>query len=213
MELSCSPDSVGILSFLWPDLPLYKDVVPLADSCVGFVFYSDAKLPDHLSGRTDIVRVGTSGGIRLDSREGIVEFFKGKGVCFSESRSVYLSQLEGEQFFREVKILSLAHIPRAKEEEVITYVRILDNLFKGFKVSYPLYRKSGLHYKAIVSALLTMMSKVERYGDPSHSPNYRDVLYRSVSHLTKFKQSIVDYVDSDMGEADFLEFLFKVGEL
>lgn len=204
---SCQEKNSGILSLLWPGVPVYQDELPYFLPEGKVVFYAD-RSP---RGETlDVIRVRKEqDSIEIDTRNGFLEAIHREREPLDSWETKAFSDLDRDDFWVFAKSRLVTQIPkRYFESRPVgkTYL-LLEVLFNGFPYSYPVYRSLNLPHQKVMSQLINMMITASKPLSKEMDPRYTLLLMRSSKNMASFKVKLLQYIQSQQTEHDFLSFL------
>lgn len=200
-------DDYNLVSFLWPDYKwvFYPYSPFIQEKKLIVVCNNDLDLyPD----KTCIYLTKHSG-VKVDSKAGMVETLGQRWALDEKLKDTLLSMEEGE-FWPAVKYFWLmGTLPSGTltSEGSSSIFYLFKSLFQSFPESYRLYRTMGRPYQVVFSSLLSMMLKTKaEFVDGSDY--YRKVLRENRTYYAHFRKCVVEYIESELKEVDFISFLF-----
>lgn len=164
------------------------------------------------TGGFHVVLISQFKGKSLKVRVNFLEFIKEYHILGEKSRREAESLGEGEFWEGFKSILLLGRVLRKRQEGSL--FDLFGELFKSFKESYSIYRKTGINHGVVFSSLLTMMLKAKNLeaDQVGISIPYRKVLMRNRGGLKKYQGSVLGYLESPQMEEDFILFLYQCSE-
>lgn len=202
-KLVISSKDRGIVSFLFPGLPIYDGVVPPFSPHKSYVIFSSKDI--EYSGKF-IVQVKPFGDPKVDTVQGFLSF-----LSLSKKVEEYLSSLDEEAFWKTAKLFRfLGGSSASFLEGRSTVFNLFVSLFEEYGVSYSIYRGLKESHRVVFSSLLTMMLKTRMVETLSVSSGYKRALIKNRQYMRQYSGSVIEYIDTEMEEEDFLSFLFAV---
>ena len=199
----------GMVSFLCPGRRVYTD----RDGFVGDkrIIYDSV---GSYRGRSDqdVVYIRPSGGWAVDTREGFLRYMSDyQGLVLSEGVRAYLNALADDEFWGVVKRWSyLGKVPRMREVDGRYMFDLYSEVFRSFPKAYAIYRRSGQSHRLVFSSLLTMVLKSLPGAMPLVSDGYKRLLLKNRRFVPRYRRKVLDYLDSDMQELDFVSFMYEL---
>ncbi|MCK9325334.1 MAG: hypothetical protein M0P69_07535 [Bacteroidales bacterium] len=210
---SVSQDNEGLLSFLYPDRLILRneEIGGFIPSGVPLIVYTERKnepYPDR-----DCIIISHFNSTKLDTVDGLLEVL-GTRVKLRTDFVAYLRALDWLEF---LELFKLVWVSRAIPDWFVekaggTVFDLFKVMFESFYQSYPVYRKLGKSHSALCSALLTMMIRCMEDKQVGVSISYWKALQANKTYLGYFKTCILDYVDSQMQETDFISLLYRLSQ-
>lgn len=209
-KIKISREQEGLAVFLFPDRVVIRE-----PQFAGFALrnkilvLSSRKIPEDLP---DCVQV-TPSGEEIDNPEAFIKFLREKGISVSKASEMSLMVLDEETFWKTAKIIWVTKRDSdcSVGEKESTF-ELFRTLFNGFADVYRVWRSISSPYPVVFSALCTMMARTVNPQAPGISPGYRKVLIQNKTYLAVYQRAVLDYLDTDKTEEDFIEFLMNCSE-
>lgn len=148
--------------------------------------------------------------VKLDSREGFIRFLQSRGVKITEDHQKDLSSLEDTDFWPLAKLMYITGKYEAPEvARTGSIFQLFKGLFDSYAESYKSFRYAGVSHKQAFSSLLTMMLKTQHADTITASPFYKKALLANKLYYGYFQKAVLNYLDSEMKEPDFLALLLE----
>jgi hypothetical protein len=205
----------ALLAIAFPNVPWVRAGMAVAMSFVTakrlIVFSEDDLLPQFSD--AEVIQIASTAAIALNTRNGFLRFLASKGVRPTRYQLRQMLVLDDWDFWQMVKRAWLLKsfssvLPKTEADGVPTMLDLFNVFFEDFGEVYRLYERmrSTWRHKQIISGLITMMIKTQNYGRRTVSPYYSKVLAKNAKYIELFRQKILDYLESEMNEIDFLSF-------
>lgn len=207
---SCQERNSGIISLLWPGIPVYEDELPFFLPEGKVVFYADRSPRGECEG---VIRVRKElDSIAIDTRAGFLEAIRREYGPLESWEAKAFSDLDMDDFWIFAKARLVTQIPKRDFDHKPSgkVYLLLDALFNGFPSSYPVYCELGMPHQKVMLQLINMMTTASKPLTPDVNPWYRLLLERSRKNMTLFKTHVLSYVQSKQTEYDFLSFLYNL---
>lgn len=210
-QYTLAPENLGLLAIFFPQKRVVRDPLPFFIAETELVVVSE-RIPVAYE-QKKVIQVSRILGKRLDSRDGCLEFLTGKGMKVAEEVHKDLLSMEEEDFWKKVKLaILLGHFQKHGEDEASSVFEIFSSMFESFDVAYKVYRRFTGNYKPLFSALLTMMAKTQLTDTPGISPGYKKVLLKNRPYYHHYRMKVLEYLETEMTELDFVTFLADLSE-
>lgn len=207
---SCSPEYKGLISIVWPDAKIFEDTLPFFIPRGRIVFYSDKPLTEPDDRIIQVTKEQRN--VELSTRPGLMEAVKAVSGGLEDWEFELLNKFDTEEFWFFAKCRLIAPFQKKdfSKDKDSSVIELFDNLFYGFRHTYPIYVRIRSSYKSIMLALMTMMISAVRPKEKRYSPQYLDLLSRNSKYIDHFRKCVMSYVESRQTEQDFLTFLHEV---
>lgn len=203
--------NIGWVSFLFPGWKVVREPLNAFEPDANLIVVSERSRDFYPS--KNVILVTRKSDVKLDSREGFLKFLRDRGVKITEEHEHQLMNMEEADFWALGKQMHVMHHFYAPEvERSASIFELFKSLFEDFSVVYRFYRKSGAPHKVVFSSLLTMMLKTQQTEIPGISAGYKKALMANKLYFSNFQRAVLNYLDTDMEDNDFVSLLLECSE-
>jgi len=208
-EYSLLETEFYIMALLYPGLPVCGRVFPsFMNQDLVYVGRLDVGKVDL---NINVFHFSYSIGKSLMQERNMITFLKKTNRIRPRHEKVF-SILKGDEFWNSLKLYLVSPSSLSTGQEVKKSIfNLFQTLFTSFSMSYKIFYEMKLNYKMVLSSLLTMMLKTENIQPGIQSAGYIRVLTKNKIYMSKFKQGMMDYLETKQREVDFIAFLFQMG--
>lgn len=208
-KYSVDPQGFGLLKVLFPEHLILLEPLPAFVGRDDLIVVSERNLDFYP--RKRIIQITRAADVRLTSREGFLEFLKQRGIKITVEQQERMREVEDEEFWRIGKQMHVVgHYVAESVEAASSVYHLFVNLYEDFSITYKCFVEAKQSHRMVFSALLTMTLKTQQIETLGVSPSYKKALMKNAIYYSFFRRAVLDYIETEMEENDFMAFLLQL---